>query len=134
MANNALSSFPESLYVLPSLRTLDLSHNRLQRMSPTDLVNVTSLAQLHLARNKLRNIKENSFRDLPNLTILDLESNELEFLSPHAIRSLPRLRAVSLARYFTPHWQTHSCQTLFHRYFFRSYVGETGATSLTFFI
>lgn len=88
-SHNALPNIPSALLQLPSLRVLDLSHNRVRELPPGALTALASLQELRLAKNKLRELKAGAVERLPRLQLLDLDSNELHHLQPRAV-SIPQ--------------------------------------------
>nr|CAD7404206.1 unnamed protein product [Timema cristinae] len=95
-SHNALTEVPEALRGLSNLKTLDLSHNRVQELGSAALSGMTSLSELRMSRNRLRGLDEGTFSGLPHLTLLDLDSNELETMASSAVKSLPDLKAIRL--------------------------------------
>nr|CAD7201710.1 unnamed protein product [Timema douglasi] len=95
-SHNALAEVPEALRGLSNLKTLDLSHNRVQELGSAALSGMTSLSELRMSRNRLRGLDEGTFSGLPHLTLLDLDSNELETMASSAVKSLPDLKAIRL--------------------------------------
>lgn len=84
-SHNALPNIPSALLQLPSLRVLDLSHNRVRELAPGALTALAALQELRLAKNKLRELRPGAVERLPRLQVLDLDSNELHSLQPRAV-------------------------------------------------
>ena len=82
-----LSSLPESLKRLKSLRKVDLSHNELKDL-PYFIENLKSLQSLNLSNNKLKSIPD-IIQRLTSLRILDLSYNKLASIP--GIKNLPSL-------------------------------------------
>ncbi|KAG7155884.1 Leucine-rich repeats and immunoglobulin-like domains protein 3-like 1 [Homarus americanus] len=77
LSGNRISSVEEvSLTGMPNLIELDLSKNRLVTLSPNPFVNVT-LIRLNLSKNKIRGLEARSFRTLSSLAELKLSRNML---------------------------------------------------------
>ena len=80
MNTNKLTQVPNSLFSLPTLKFLDLSHNLLGGVAQAYLSEAIGQAQalveLHLAGNQLSNLPE-SMGDLANLEVLDIKDNKL---------------------------------------------------------
>ncbi|XP_560220.4 protein toll isoform X2 [Anopheles gambiae] len=77
------------LHTLTQLTTLELTENELTTL-PTELItDLPSLGSLTLYHNKLERIEQ--FADLPNLTSLDLTYNELDTLQEDVFYKLPNL-------------------------------------------
>ncbi len=82
---NKLSSVPNSLFSLPTLKFLDLSHNQFGSTKVPNsylseaIGSCQSLVEFHIAGNELTQLPE-SIGDLPNLEILDLKDNKLQVL------------------------------------------------------
>uniref|UniRef100_A0A8D0CRD6 Disease resistance R13L4/SHOC-2-like LRR domain-containing protein n=1 Tax=Sander lucioperca TaxID=283035 RepID=A0A8D0CRD6_SANLU len=73
LANNQLSSLPDSLCSLTRLKKLNLSHNNISYL-PACVGSMKALVFLHLSCNRLENLPEN-IRSLVELKILIVEGN-----------------------------------------------------------
>ena len=67
---------PNSLFALPALKFLDLSHNMLFAYLSEAIGQCQTLVELHIAGNQLTTLPE-SLGDLENLEVLDLKDNKL---------------------------------------------------------
>lgn len=67
----------ESFKGLESLETLNLTNNRLQRISSATFSHLLSLKLLNLSSNSMQEVSSNAFANLANLTTLSLRDNEL---------------------------------------------------------
>uniref|UniRef100_A0A8C9XKC0 Leucine-rich repeat protein SHOC-2 n=1 Tax=Sander lucioperca TaxID=283035 RepID=A0A8C9XKC0_SANLU len=93
LANNQLSSLPDSLCSLTRLKKLNLSHNNISYL-PACVGSMKALVFLHLSCNRLENLPEN-IRSLVELKILIVEGNSLHSL-PKALCYLTRLELLNL--------------------------------------
>ncbi|XP_070709433.1 transforming growth factor beta activator LRRC33 [Pempheris klunzingeri] len=97
-----------ALKMIPRLRALDLSENKLDdEMVAILLQNHTSLEYLNLSGNLLQRLDETSFKDLHQLKELDLQRNII-FEIDAAFDSNPKLQRLNLAFNYLP------CLTDFH--------------------
>ena len=90
-----LEALPESIGVLTSLETLDLSQNALEDL-PGSISNLSKLRKLTLRDNRFRRLPESICR-LANLQFLDVSGNALERL-PDSIGELSTLVLFNAAR------------------------------------
>lgn len=107
ISNNSLTSVPLTIFQLSSLRTLNLSQNKIDKL-PLPVAKTTHkkkqqnveydcpiLEELYLQENKLDNIPEAIFR-LPALTALVIAKNKLQNL-PYSIWTAPKLKELNVA-------------------------------------
>ena len=100
MNSNNLVSLPNSLFSIPALKFLDLSHNKLGTPSnpasylSESIANAESLVELRLAGNQLAHLPK-GIGSLSNLEILDLKDNQLAVL-PDEIGCLYKLIKLNL--------------------------------------
>ncbi|XP_078033298.1 artichoke [Augochlora pura] len=81
---------------LPVLRSLDLSANGIERISPGTLTDLPNMRKLNLGYNSLRIIEDGTFDGLSRLEQLDLKYNRLVTLHGRSFRSLRSLMDLSL--------------------------------------
>ncbi|XP_011873299.1 PREDICTED: slit homolog 3 protein isoform X2 [Vollenhovia emeryi] len=81
---------------LPALRSLDLSSNGIDRMTPGTLADLPNLRKLNLGYNTLRLIEDGVFDGLTSLEQLDLRCNRLVTLHGRSFRPLKSLMDVNL--------------------------------------
>ncbi|XP_076373717.1 leucine-rich repeat kinase isoform X2 [Tachypleus tridentatus] len=120
ISNNELTELPACIFQMPSLRVLNASQNKVEKLpdieiksqSGSVLPNKSSqklpskyklpatwtcsvLEEIHLQENRLDNVPEGIFQ-LPSLIILDLSNNKLQML-PFKVWSSPKLRELNLS-------------------------------------
>lgn len=78
--------------------TLDLSHNRLSRLSRGSFPGLSHLEALNLNHNQLVLVQPGTFQNAsgPRLRHLDLSSNQLQVLERHLLLDLPGLKELLL--------------------------------------
>ncbi|XP_076167066.1 artichoke [Ptiloglossa arizonensis] len=81
---------------LPVLRSLDLSANGIERVSPGSLTDLSSLKKLIIGYNSLRILEDGVFDGLSRLEQLDLRYNRLVTLHGRSFRPLRSLMDLSL--------------------------------------
>ncbi|XP_076648214.1 artichoke [Halictus rubicundus] len=81
---------------LPVLRSLDLSANGIERVSPGSLTDLPNLRKLNLGYNSLRIIEDGTFDGLSRLEQLDLKYNRLVTLHGRSFKPLRSLMDLSL--------------------------------------
>ncbi|KAL4715195.1 hypothetical protein ACJJTC_012242 [Scirpophaga incertulas] len=81
---------------LPSLRTLDVSSNGIQKIPYGCMKTLHNLRRLYMRRNGLKQIEVTTFNDLQRLEILDLSENQILSVHPKSFSKLPRLKKVNL--------------------------------------
>jgi hypothetical protein len=92
--HNQLESLPEAIGNLRSLETLDLSGNHLESL-PESIGNLENLRTLWLLRNRFASIPVVAFGNLKSLVTLHLENNHFVLL-PAEIGNLHNLRELYL--------------------------------------
>ncbi|KAF4526470.1 hypothetical protein B566_EDAN015132 [Ephemera danica] len=105
VSNNQLTRVPNGIFSASSGRSLcdlDLSHNLIAAIHPTDAVSrLKSLTRLDLSHNRLTRLDDATFSTMPRLTSLDISYNPLDetaLSSPlAALESCPRLMELGLA-------------------------------------
>ncbi|KAK6640321.1 hypothetical protein RUM44_012007 [Polyplax serrata] len=106
LSNNALTFLPISVFQLPSLRYLNLSQNKLEKLpSDEDPVkreqgkktgyNLPVIEELCCQNNRLESIPDQIF-NLPSLTVLDLSNNKLQKL-PANMWVAPQLKELNVS-------------------------------------
>ncbi|OTF70384.1 hypothetical protein BLA29_011949, partial [Euroglyphus maynei] len=122
LQNTGLKEVPATIKTLKSLKTLDLSNNRIRRIRPRAFEDLNQLSTLRLAFNHDLHLDAESFaglgRTLKNLNIkginlkhipeallnltelafLDLAQNKIEEIKPRMFRNHHLLTALSLER------------------------------------
>nr|XP_027202969.1 uncharacterized protein LOC113796878 [Dermatophagoides pteronyssinus] len=122
LQNTGLKEIPATIKTLKSLKTLDLSNNRIRRIRPQAFEDLNQLSTLRLAFNHDIHLDINSFnglgRTLKNLNLkginlkhipdailnltelafLDLAQNKIEEIKPRMFRNHHLLTALSLER------------------------------------
>ncbi|XP_023666121.1 uncharacterized protein lrtm2a [Paramormyrops kingsleyae] len=86
-----------ALGLLPGIRTLVLSNNRLASLAPGTFANHSALEYLDLSNNYLDGLPATLFRELGNLTELVLRNNSLTSLDRGLLRGLGQLRRLDLS-------------------------------------
>ncbi|XP_004929212.4 protein artichoke [Bombyx mori] len=81
---------------LPSLRSLDISNNGIQKIPFGSLKTLHNLRRLYMERNGLRQIDTSTFSDLERLEILDLSENQIMTIHPKSFSKLIYLKQVNL--------------------------------------
>ncbi|XP_030756095.1 toll-like receptor 2 type-1 [Sitophilus oryzae] len=87
--------FPKCLS--SDVEVVDLSFNRIRKISRSDFQKHPHIKYLYLADNLITNIEENTFEDLDKLETLDLSLNALGKLPP-TIFKLPSLKTLYLSQ------------------------------------
>ncbi|XP_036388542.1 amphoterin-induced protein 3-like [Megalops cyprinoides] len=100
-ASDILSCGAQDLQQLPSrmpasTATLDLSHNRLERLEAGGFSGLPRLEVLRLAHNRLSSLAPGAFRNTSALRHLDLSSNGLRLLDRHSFQGLRALEELLL--------------------------------------
>ncbi|KAM5230043.1 toll-like receptor 2 isoform 4-T12 [Hipposideros larvatus] len=92
--SRSLISIPSELTA--TMKSLDLSNNKITYVSDSDLRNCVNLRALSLKSNNINTIEENSFSSLGSLEHLDLSHNHLPNLSSSWFRPLSSLKFLNL--------------------------------------
>ncbi|KAL2372341.1 hypothetical protein RJ035_005630 [Blastomyces gilchristii] len=93
---NILTTLPKGLRRLQRLRSLNLSHNRLDAEAFEIITEISSLTDLKLANNKLGGSLTSIIGALSKLEVLDLRENSLTEL-PDTLSDLSSLRVLNVA-------------------------------------
>ncbi|XP_006896502.1 PREDICTED: leucine-rich alpha-2-glycoprotein [Elephantulus edwardii] len=98
VSGNRLQRLPPGLLVnLTALQILDLSHNRLETLPPDLLQGPLHLERLHLEGNRLRALGEDLLAPQPRLHLLFLQNNSLSIVAAGAFRGLWELDMLDLS-------------------------------------
>ncbi|KAH7718050.1 leucine Rich Repeat family protein, partial [Aphelenchoides avenae] len=89
---------PGAFLYLSSLAYLDLSYNKIQRLSKASLERLEGLESLFLQNNALTEFPRNALSSLNKLRYLLLDNNKLESVPDFAFQWLVRLERLSLSR------------------------------------
>lgn len=95
ISSNALIEVPLMVFKLPSLRHLNLSQNKLEKLPTDGAYNLPVLEELCLQNNRLEGIPE-ALLSLPTLSIVDLSNNKLTCLPPN-LWTAPALKELNVA-------------------------------------
>ncbi|XP_011293939.1 oligodendrocyte-myelin glycoprotein [Musca domestica] len=94
-SNGRLTEVPHDL---PNTAViLDLSHNRIKEIKPSDFSHRLKLQEINLSNNLLENVTEEMFEDLPRLQRLRLSSNLLTAIEPDTFRGASDLSLLDLS-------------------------------------
>ncbi|CAH1153612.1 unnamed protein product [Phaedon cochleariae] len=88
-------NFPKCLE--NDVEVIDLSFNRIRKVSRSDLSQFKYLKFLYLSDNMINNLDDDTFQDSEDLTTLDLSLNDL-FKLPSTIFQLPSLKTLYLSQ------------------------------------
>ena len=87
MSGNAIPSIPQ--LVLPKLKLLDLSKNRIRILDETTFDKTPALEKLFLGGNQIKLIP---VLKLPNVTNLDLTNNFIDAINIDTFSGMPKLK------------------------------------------
>ncbi|KAG8198042.1 hypothetical protein JTE90_001877 [Oedothorax gibbosus] len=96
LSNNQLSGVPSAVQSLQSLRSLELSNNRISDIHNASYQGLDNLYSLVLSGNKIGNISKGDFENLPSLRILSLANNEIEAIDSATFEDVTYLHALRL--------------------------------------
>ncbi|XP_071386515.1 toll-like receptor 13 [Centroberyx affinis] len=81
---------------LSKLRVVELNFNLISRIDDGAFADLAELRVLLMWENKLTNLTDKMFQGLSSLVVLSLDRNHIEYIAPLAFQSLLSLRTVSL--------------------------------------
>ncbi|CAG4968697.1 unnamed protein product [Colias eurytheme] len=81
---------------LPSLRTLDISNNGIQKIPYGGMKTLHNLRRLFMKRNGLKQVEAMTFSDLQHLELLDISENQIMSVHPRSFDKLTELKQVNL--------------------------------------
>lgn len=121
-SHNQLTSFPSNLFkAVKNLVSLDISHNEIRHIVPSDFEGATNVKMLNISHNHLLEIPSNLFKDAKGLLVvdfsanaidqvwtadfihtndmisLDLSNNRLKSIEDHLFDSMPKLKYLNLS-------------------------------------
>lgn len=96
---NKINEIPLNLFSTNStnLKNLNLSFNRLRKISKKTFYNLINIENLILSYNNISEIENDTFTFLPNLQHLDLSYNNIQPSSIRSLQGIPDLIGLSLA-------------------------------------
>nr|XP_023016331.1 protein artichoke-like [Leptinotarsa decemlineata] len=95
--HNKISKISIQDLVLPALRLLDLSFNRIHSIPRGSLKGLVHLKRLYMSSNLLQTLEDSSFDGLNQLETLDLSRNRLVQIHPASMKALATLRHLNMA-------------------------------------
>ncbi|CAL1534532.1 unnamed protein product [Lymnaea stagnalis] len=95
LSNNQITLFPDCVCLCPSLHLLDLSSNKIEKISLTSQ-KCSSLTELCIMKNSLKEFPFGLEQAFPHLTKLDISSNQMREL-PHQPCNLQELRCLDIS-------------------------------------
>lgn len=97
LSNRKLNKIdPYAFKVLTKLEILDLSNNEIEKIQSRSFEYLSNLKRLKMSNNKLKIIDENSFQGLNELEILCLGNNEIKKLFQGSFFGLSKLKILKL--------------------------------------
>ncbi|CAG0905826.1 unnamed protein product [Darwinula stevensoni] len=96
VCNNSLIAVDDVFQDLPSLEVLDLSENKMEKVTERSFHALPRLKVLTLSKNAISTVQSGSFQDLENLKTVDLSRNRIQKIEPRAFRSLPSVKEIHL--------------------------------------
>ncbi|XP_076445217.1 uncharacterized protein LOC143283071 isoform X2 [Babylonia areolata] len=98
LSGNAISGSMDSSTISShrNLTVIDLSWNRLTKLTGGAFANLTSLRTLNLQHNRLVMVLHKAFQNLPDLLFLHLDNNSLASLPIYLLREMPALKVLSV--------------------------------------
>lgn len=69
---------------LPSLKTLDLAYNQIDRIPEASFVDLPALKTIHLSHNRVTEVQRGSFQNVPHLKVVDLNRNLIRRVHPES--------------------------------------------------
>jgi Leucine-rich repeat (LRR) protein len=99
LAGNVLTSVPAFIKNCNSVTSIDLSKNKIVKITNGSLSELTHLNQLNLSHNKLECLENNSFSTVnttSNIQFLDLSNNKLSKIEQAAFKGLDNLTVLNL--------------------------------------
>lgn len=96
LSHNKISSVHYTLEIYANLITLDVSHNRIQKLGSLNFMSQGYMKTLNVSNNMVENLQKDVFKGLASLEVLDLSSNYIEDISIYAFSDLPLLEILLL--------------------------------------
>ncbi|VVC97269.1 protein artichoke [Leptidea sinapis] len=81
---------------LPSLRTLDLSNNGIQKIPYGGMKSLHNLRRFYMKRNGLKQLEAMILTDLPRLEVLDISENQILLVHQKSLSKLKNLKRLNL--------------------------------------
>ncbi|KAL8265402.1 hypothetical protein R6Q59_023532 [Mikania micrantha] len=97
LSNNHITDLPSDFWSLGSLKTLNLSSNKISMNLPSNIGNFGSLEKLDLSFNNFFGSLPDSISSLNNLQVLNLSRNGFDSIVPLGITSCHSLTSVDLS-------------------------------------
>lgn len=110
LTHNQFHSFPLDLANSQTLKVLNLSFNKINKMNKT--LKMDALTSLHLHNNELEKLEDYAFENCPNLQELDLSGNKLKTLKNLKLKSIKMMNVSKNLIYNTEPNAFQSCTKL----------------------
>ncbi|CAL8114388.1 unnamed protein product [Orchesella dallaii] len=82
LSSNSLEKLPPVVWTFCSLKYLNLSQNRIERLEFPETIGSVWLEELLLQENRFESVPEELFTYFPSLTILNIANNKLQSIPP----------------------------------------------------
>lgn len=96
LGQNRLDAVPSAISMLHSLRSLDLSYNRIREIGNASYRGLEQLYGLNVEGNLIGNLSRGDFLDLPSLRVLNLAHNRIASVEQGTFDNIPDLHALRL--------------------------------------
>ena len=96
LSNNKINTVHFTLRFYNNLISLDISHNKVQKLGSSNFASQHNMKHLNLSHNEIVNLTRDSFKGLHSLTVLDLSFNRLDKLYNYAFKELQSLEILVL--------------------------------------
>ena len=104
LSQNWILQIEEEFTGLGLLEELDLSENRIKKLTETSLTGLKNLKSLNIAENAITELDEKVFNDLVNLQFLYMQQNRLVAVCAELLKNLKDLQVLDASQNFIDHF------------------------------
>ena len=86
----------QAVKVIKTIKKLDLSHNKIEKLRDGSFIDIISLEEMTLAHNRLTLMQRDAFHRLPRLKKIDLSNNQIRTFHSEAFSDTPLIEELIL--------------------------------------
>lgn len=90
------SNIGRAMRVVKPLKSLDLSHNEIEKLDENSFVDIINLEELNLSQNRLTDLRRAALHRMPSLKSVDLSHNQIRNFHSDSFMDTPKIESLKL--------------------------------------